>query len=294
MRLLTRSLAVGAALALTLTACSSSSSDDEPITVGGFNFPESSILLEIYAQALEADGLTIEREPDLGSREIIFPELTEGNIDIIPEYVGGAISSGFGETPATNLEEAVSQMTTLFQDENVAVLNASAAENSDVFVVTSEFADENGSSLADLAGAGDVVVAGPPECETRDTCFAGLQSVYGLDNTTFTTIAEKAPRLAALENGDVQVITLFSTDPVFSDGSLVALDDPEEFTPPQNVIPVVNFDVVDGNVEIAQTLNAISAAMTTEGLAAMNGQAAEGQQPADIAAEWLADNDVSS
>jgi osmoprotectant transport system substrate-binding protein len=89
------------------------------------------------------------------------------------------------------------------------------------------------------------------------------------------------------------VITLFSTDPVFGDGSLVALDDPQEFTPPQNVIPVVNRDVLDGNPDIADTLNAVSAAMTTEGLAALNGLAAEGQQPADIAADWLADNGLA-
>jgi osmoprotectant transport system substrate-binding protein len=155
MRTLTRSLAVGAALALTLAACSS---DEEAVTIGGFNFPESSILLETYAQALEADGVTVEREPDLGSREIIFPELTEGNIDIMPEYVGGAISSGFGETPAGNLEEAVSQLSTLFEEVNVAVLEPSPAEDADVFVVTADFADQYGTSLADLADAGDVVV----------------------------------------------------------------------------------------------------------------------------------------
>jgi len=291
MRMLSRSLAVGAALALTLAACSS---DEEAVTVGGFNFPESSILLETYAQAIEAEGITVEREPDLGSREIIFPELTDGNIDIMPEYVGGAISSGFGETPEGNLDAAVQQLTELFEAEGVAVLEPSPAEDADVFVVTAEFAEANGSSLADLAEAGDVVVAGPPECEDRDTCFAGLQSVYGLDNISFTSIAEKSPRLAALENGDVQVITLFSTDPVFSDGSLVALEDPEEFTPPQNVIPVVNQEVLDANPDIADILNEVSAAMTTEGLAALNGLAAEGQQPADIAADWLADNGFAS
>lgn len=287
MRMLSRSLAVGVALALTLAACSS---EEEAVTVGGFNFPESSILLETYAQAMEAEGITVEREADLGSREIIFPELTDGNIDIMPEYVGGAINSGFGETPEGNLDAAVQQLTELFEGEGVAVLEPSPAEDADVFVVTAEFAEANGSSLADLAGAGDVVVAGPPECEDRDTCFAGLQSVYGLDNISFTSIVEKSPRLAALENGDVQVITLFSTDPVFSDGSLVALEDPEEFTPPQNVIPVVNQEVLDANPDIADILNEVSAAMTTEGLAALNGLAAEGQQPADIAADWLADN----
>lgn len=288
MRHLTRSLAVGAALALSLTACSSSS--DEAVTIGGFNFPESSILLETYAQALENEGVTVERQPDLGSREVIFPELTDGNIDILPEYVGGAINSGFGEDPENNLDTAVAQLTELFEAEGVAVLEPSPAEDADVFVVTADFAAQNGTSLADLAGAGDVVVAGPPECEDRDTCYAGLQSVYGLDNLSFTSIAEKSPRLAALENGDVHVITLFSTDPVFGDGSLVALEDPEEFTPPQNVIPVVNQAVLDGNATIATVLNEVSAAMTTDELAVLNGLASEGQQPADIAATWLADN----
>lgn len=289
MRLTTRMFAAGAALTLALTACGGD--DGEAIVVGGFNFPESSILMEMYAQALEDAGLPVERQADAGTRELVFPELTSGNIDIMPEYVGSAISAGFGEEPPGSTDAAIEDLSSLFADEGVTVLEPSAAQDRNVFVVTSTFADEQGvTTLADLAGAGDLTLAGGPECEERATCYAGLVDTYGLENITFTAIQEKAPRLAALNNDDVQVILLFSTDPVFTDGTLVALEDPQEMTPPENVVPVVRQDTLDSHPEVADILNAVSAALTTESLAAMNGQAAEGQQPADIAAAWLQDN----
>lgn len=310
MRASTRFLAAGAALALALTGCGGSDSGSDPtatdgtgaatdtgggsggpVTVGGFNFPESTILMEIYAQALEDAGISVQREPELGTRELVFPELTGGTIDVLPEYVGSAISVGFGEEPAGNVDEAAQQLRDLFSEEGVTVLEPSEASNSNVFVVTQEFAETNDvTSIADLEGAGDLTLAGGPECEDRATCYAGLQDVYGLDNVSFTTIQEKSPRLAALRNGDAQIILLFSTDPVFADGSLVALEDPEEMTPPENVVPVVADSALEANPEIEEVLNEISATLTTEGLSELNGQAAEGQQPADIAAGWLEDN----
>lgn len=307
-----RLLAAGAVAALALAGCGSSEdpagSTDTPtdgsetsteagggsggaVTIGGFNFPESTILMEIYAQALEDAGISVTRQPDLGARELVFPELTGGSIDILPEYVGSAISVGFGETPETNTDAAVEQLAGLFGDDGVSVLEPSEAQDRNVFVVTSEFSEANGvTAIGDLADAGDVTLAGGPECEDRATCFAGLQDVYGLDNVSFTTIAEKSPRLAALQNGDVQLILLFSTDPVFTDGSLVALEDTEEMTPPENVVPVVSDDALEANPQIEEILNAISAALTTEGLTELNAQAAEGQQPAAVAAGWLESN----
>lgn len=314
MRSSLRLLTAGAIAALALAGCGSSDDTSEPsstgtgaatetstdasgggdggsVTIGGFNFPESTILMEIYAQALEDAGIEVQRQPDLGARELVFPELTGGSIDILPEYVGSAISVGFGEEPGTSTDAAIQQLSDLFAEEGVAVLEPSEAQDRNVFVVTSEFSESNGvTALSDLADAGDLTLAGGPECEDRPTCFAGLQDVYGLDNVTFTTIAEKSPRLAALQNGDVQIILLFSTDPVFTDGQLVALEDPEGMTPPENVVPVVTESALEANPQIEEVLNEISATLTTEGLAELNGQAAEGQQPADVAGGWLEEN----
>lgn len=266
----------------------------DTVTVAGFNFTESSILAEIYAQALEGAGVTVERQLDAGTRELLLPELQSGNVDIIPEYVGSLLSTGYGEAPETSLDGALEQATGVIEPDGLTLLEASEAADENVFVVTTEYAESNGiTSIGDLADAGDVTLAGGPECEDRETCFAGLSSVYGLDNVSFTTIQEKAPRLAALNGGDVQVILLFSTDPVFEDGTLTILEDPDDLSPPENIVPLVRQEAVDANPAIAETLNAVSAALTTEGLTSLNAAAAQGEQPADIAAGWLEENGLT-
>ncbi|MBY5162825.1 ABC transporter substrate-binding protein [Salsipaludibacter albus] len=261
------------------------------VTVGGFNFPESTILGEIYAQALEGAGLEVNRQLDAGTREILLPEMQAGNVDIIPEYVGSLIATGYGETPETDPEAALEQAREVVSADDLALLEPAEAQDKNVFVSTTAWAEENGvTGLADLADAGDVTLAGGPECEDRETCFAGLSSVYGLDNVSFTTIQEKSPRLAALESDQVQMILLFSTDPVFEDGTLTILEDPENLSPPENVVPLVRQETLDASPEIEETLNEVSSMLTTEGLTSLNAQASQGEQPADIAAGWLEEN----
>lgn len=265
--------------------------DGGTVTVAGFNFPESSILAEIYAQSLESAGLTVERQLDAGTRELLLPEMQSGNVDIIPEYVGSLISTGYGETPETDPDAALEQARGIIEADDLALLEPAEAQDKNVFVVTTDYAESNGvTSIGDLADAGDVTLAGGPECEDRETCFAGLTSVYGLDNVSFQTIQEKSPRLSALTGGNVQMILLFSTDPVFEDGTLTILEDPENLSPPENVIPLVRQEALDANPAIEETLNEVSSMLTTEGLTALNAEAAQGAQPADVAAGWLAEN----
>lgn len=265
-----------------------------PVTVAGFNFTESSILAEIYAQALEGAGLEVNRQLDAGTRELLLPEIKSGNVDIIPEYVGSLLSTGYGEEPETDPEAALEQAAGVLEPDGLTLLEPAEAQDKNVFVVTTEYAESNGvTSIGDLADAGDVTLAAGPECRARETCFAGLSSVYGLDNVTFTTIQEKAPRLAALNGGDAQMILLFSTDPVFEDGTLTILEDPDNLSPPENVIPLVRQEALDASPAIADTLNAVSAALTTEGLTTLNAQAAQGEQPAAIATTWLDENGLA-
>lgn len=265
-----------------------------PVTVGGFNFSESTILGEIYAQALDDAGLEVNRQLDAGTRELLLPEMQNGNIDIIPEYVGSLVSAGYGETPENEPEAAFAQAREIVGADGLVLLEPAVAQNKNVFVVTTEYADANGvGALGDLADVGDVTLAGGPECQDRETCFLGLANVYGLENVSFETIQEKSPRLAALTSGNVQMILLFATDPVFEDGTLTILEDPENLSPPENVIPLVRQEALDANPAIETTLNEVSSLLTTESLTSLNAQASQGQQPADIAATWLSDNGVT-
>ena len=63
-------LGSAAALTLTLSACGDDSdSASETIVVGSAAFAENEIIAEIYAQALEAEGITVTKKLNIGARE---------------------------------------------------------------------------------------------------------------------------------------------------------------------------------------------------------------------------------
>src|SRR5260370_20524735 len=87
-------LAAVVAVALTAVACGSSpssggggSTPKGTITIGGFKFSEGSVLAEVYGQALEHDGYSVQYRLNLGSREVVAPAIKSGQIDL---YIGYA------------------------------------------------------------------------------------------------------------------------------------------------------------------------------------------------------------
>ncbi len=302
----TRILALVGVLALGLAACSGSDDDgggetvDGPtITVASFNFTESEILAEVYAQALADAGYAVDTSEtlNLGSREVINPELFAGEIDLLPEYVGSALTVGFGGDATSDLDATLSALRDAYAEEGVQVLEPAPGEDKNVYVVTGDFAESNGiSTISDLADLGDITLAGPPECESRETCYLGLtEGPYTLDNLAFEGIAEGAVRISSLENGEVEVTTLFSTQPVIAEKGFVALDDDQGLTAVENIVPVVTDDIVDAyGDDLVALLNEVSALITTEVLIDLNGRVElDAEDAADVAADFLAENGIT-
>lgn len=300
-----RILTLVSILAVALAACSSGDgsggdggpADGPTITVASFNFTESTILAELYAQALEDAGYPVERQLNLGSREVIFPELTSGAIDLLPEYVGSALTVGFGEEATSDLDESLAALRDAFEAEGVQVLEPAPGEDKNVYVVTGEFAQANDlTTISDLGDVGEITLAGPPECESRETCYLGLtEGPYMLDNLAFEGIAEGAVRISSLENGEVEVATLFSTQPVIAERGFVALEDDQNLTAVENIVPVISDEVAEAyGDDLVATLNEVSELITTEALLDLNGQVElDAADPADVASQFLADNGIT-
>jgi osmoprotectant transport system substrate-binding protein len=307
----TRILVLTSILALALAACGGGDDpsaaggtggeaapvDGPTITVASFNFTESTILAELYAQALEDAGFPVDRQLDLGSREVINPELFAGELDLLPEYVGSALQVGFGVDATADLDESLSSLREQYEAEGITVLEPAPGEDKNVYVVTGAYAEENGlETISDLADVGEITFAGAPECETRETCFLGLtEGPYMLDNLSFTGIPEGAVRISSLENGEVELIALFSTQPVISEKGFVPLDDDQGLTPVENIVPVVSDEVIEAYGEdLRATVNEVTELITTEALLDLNGRVElDAQDPADVAADFLSENGIT-
>lgn len=266
----------------------------EVIEVASFDFPESQILAEIYAQALERAGLSAVHQPQVGPREIMEPALEQGLVDLVPEYLGSALAFLVpGIAVATlDTEAAHQRLQEVLVDRGLVVLDPSTAENQNGFVVTPDTAQRYGlQSVSDLRPiAGELRFGGPPECRERPFCLVGLQNTYGLSFLSFTALDSGGPLTrAALTGGEVDVALLFTTDGHVAAGDFVLLDDDRNLQPPENVAPVVREEVVERfGEQLVPALDRVSAALTTDGLAALNREVSlQGRPPAEVATAWL-------
>lgn len=272
--------------------------DGPTITVGSANFTESIILGEIYAQALDEAGYPVRTQLNLGAREIYFQALLDGDIDFFPEYIGSSLGSGFEvEEVPTDAEEAHALLSEQAEEAGLVALEYSPGEDTDVYVVTEAYATEHDlETISDLGEIdGTVTLGGPPECETRDTCLVGLQEVYELDNLEFQSIQEGSARVAALEQGDVDVALLFSTQPVITERGFVPLEDDQEIISAENIVPLVREEVVEAyGDDFRELVNSITETITTDVLLDLNGRVElEAEDPDDVAAEYLAEQGLT-
>jgi glycine betaine/choline ABC-type transport system substrate-binding protein len=133
---------------------SSSAGLEGDIVVGSTNFYEQEILGEIFAQILEANGATVERKFQLGNREIVFPALESGEIDILAEYSATAlefVNEGAGQA-TTDPAATTDALRAALEPKGLAALNYAEATDQNGFVVTQAKADELGlAKISDLA-----------------------------------------------------------------------------------------------------------------------------------------------
>jgi osmoprotectant transport system substrate-binding protein len=303
-------LAVALAIALTFAACGSddnsssggSSSSDQPgkgkpaVTIGDKNFTEQYILGELYAQALRAKGYTVKLKANIGSSEIVDKALTSGKLDMYPEYTGTILSELAHQTKRPSDQDAAYDAAKKFEEgRGFTLLEKTPFFDSDALAVKPGYAQKNGlKSLADLKKvSGKVKLGAPPEFRTRFAGLLGLKQEYGLNNIELKPLSIGL-QYKALDSGNVDTADVFTTDGALQRGQYVVLKDPKFIFGFQNVAPVVSQKVIDKmGPEFADTLNAVSAKLTTEAMQRMNAAVdIDKKKPAAVAKAYLAANQL--
>lgn len=286
------------AFTLALGACGDDGTPSSPpsggVTVAAFGFSESRVLAELYAQAMEAKGISVSRAYDLASREVVEPALEQGVVDFVAEYSGTALEFlNRGSGQATSDPEATyRRLREAFAARGVTALAPAPAQTQNAMAVTQATADRLGlTTISDLRPVAPGLVFGaPPECPERRFCLAGLATVYGLSFKEFRALDAGGPlTVGALEGNEIDVGLLFTTSPAVETSDLVLLADDRGLQPAENVVPVVRTDVLQRHGDdLRQPVNAVSDLLTTEELIRLNRQVeVERTSPHQAARSWL-------
>ena len=166
-----------------VTACGSAnplgvvSVDMKSIVVGSADFPESKIIAEIYAQALQTNGFNVGRQLGIGSRETYIPAVKDHSIDLMPEYIGNLLQYFEPDATVTMLD-AVELALYKRLPGDLSILTPSPAADTDTVTVTAETAPKwNLKTIADLAEhSPEVKFAAPSEFQSRPEGLVGLSA----------------------------------------------------------------------------------------------------------------------
>ncbi len=275
------------------------SGDLKSVVVGSADFPESKIVAEIYAQALQANGFTVVKQFGIGSRETYIPALRDRSIDLIPEYTGNLLHYFKPESGASEPGDVELALHRSLPGD-LSILNPAPANDTDTVTVTEATAQRwNLSSIADLAPyAAEVKFGAPSEFLNRPQGLPGLKAAYGLDirPDNFVAISDGGgpATVKALSGGTVTAANIFSTSPAIPQNKFVVLEDPENNFLPGNVVPLVSSRKM--SEELKNVLDAVSARLTTQGLTALNAAVSgnSGVDPDEAARQWITANSFDS
>ena len=175
-----------AALCVAVAACGSSnplggaSGNINSIVVGSAGFPESKIIAEIYAQALQTNGFNVGRRLGIGSRETYVPALKDHSIDLVPEYIGNLLLY-FEPNETVTMLDAVELELYKRLPGDLSILTPSPAADTDTVTVTAETATKwNLKTIADLAAhSAEVKFAAPSDFQARSSGLVGLRRDMG-------------------------------------------------------------------------------------------------------------------
>jgi osmoprotectant transport system substrate-binding protein len=270
---------------------SDTSPQQAPLRIGTKNFAEQFLLGQLYKQALEAKGFRVELKENIGSSEIIHQALTDGALDMYPEYIGVLLSEVANVRGRPTSPSAAYDAAQAFERRRgFTLLDATPFSDANALAVKPSFARRHHvRSIADLAHVpGGVRIGAPPEFQTRFEGLVGLRQLYGLRDVRVSALAI-GRQYAALDSGRVDVAAVFTTDGQLAGGRYVVLDDPRGVFGTQHLAPIISDAALRAHgPRLRAVLDAVSRRLTASAMRRMNAAVQlRGQASADVAAAFL-------
>jgi len=284
--------AVLAALFLTGCAPSGSGGSRGTLSVGSKDFTENEVVAELYALALEEAGYTVERKMDIAS-SVIHTSIVSGEIDLYPEYTGTGLISILKLGAMTDPDEVYETVKTAYAEQfGIIWLEYAAANDGQGLFVSRRAADRYGiATISDLqANAPNLRFASQGEFDQREDGIPGLEALYGPFDWQSSRVYDNGLKYEVVDRDEADAAPAYTTEGrLVETDKFVLLEDDLHMWPPYNLAPVVRGEVLEAHPDIAEALNAISAALDTETVTRLNARVdIDKEDYADVAADFFA------
>jgi osmoprotectant transport system permease protein len=245
---------------------------DAVVVVGSKNFTEQVILGEMVAQALEADGVRVDRKLNLGGTFVCDRALRQGDLDIYVEYTGTAVTAVFHEDVPHDSAKAFERARALYAGSGVTVSSPLGFNNTFTILVRARDARAfNLRTVDDLRLVMDRWTPGfGYEFLQRDDGYRGLTQVYGLRFQSAPRAMDLSLIYKALADGQVDVIAGDATSALIDALDLTPLDDNRRYFPPYDAVPLVRTSTVLRQPRIGRVLARLAGRVTDRDMRALN------------------------
>jgi osmoprotectant transport system substrate-binding protein len=261
------------------------------VTIGDKNYTEQFVLGQLYLQALQAQGYTVNLNPNIGPTDVTVQALDSGSLAMYPEYLDTFNTAIAGDTHAFKTQlDAYTAAEHYALDHGWELLPPTPFSDTDAIAVTDVYAADNElSEIRDLHRVqGSLTLGGPPQFQQGPPGLPQIKAAYGVAPAAFKSLAV-GDQYDELDAGTVQAADVNTTDGQLASGDYVLLGDPKRIFGWGNVVPVVSAKVLaDEGPQFAATIDRVDAVLTTAAMRQLN-QAVDVAKlaPADVAKQFL-------
>lgn len=264
---------------------------DPGIAVGSKDFTEQLILGHLAAKLVAArlPDVPVTKRLNLGGTIVCFSALRRGDIDVYPEYTGTVLAAILKEAPPPGGALAAFRRVRaeLARRYGVVCLQPLGFNNTYALMMRSAAARAlRVDRISDLAGHRDDLLAGfTPEFLQRDDGYAGLTGAYGFSFTRPPLQMSSGLMYRALQGGQVDVISGFSTDGRVRAFKLKILEDDRWFFPPYEACLLVRKASLERHPRLDGALRELSGLLNNAAMRSLNASVDLGGKAPSVAAE---------
>lgn len=247
--------------------------EKDSLRLGSRNNTESIILSHIMGQLIEAKlGIDVQYKENLGGSNVVWNAMTNGHLDVIPDYTGTIVVNYYHEEPGT-ADETLALTKRLVEGDGIVAFNTFGFNNTYTLAIDEAVAEQLGvTTFSDFAKhSKDFVLGAVFEFIDRPDGLPGFQKEYGI---AFKGVRgmDHGMMYRSIHAGEVDVINSYTTDGQLQIYDLRVLEDDKSYFPPYHALPLVRQEILDKYPELEEVLGLLEGKIDEKAMQIMNGQ----------------------